>query len=51
MSTLTTKSHITCWKKGVIARVVGVVEVFEFEVWGQFKRRHLQIELKEKNSN
>jgi hypothetical protein len=30
-------SHITCNNKGAIARVVGSIEVFEFEVWGWFK--------------
>jgi len=41
MLTLITKSHITCWKKGAIAKVAKVVEIFEFEVWGQFKGQHL----------
>jgi len=41
MLTLITKSHITCWKKGAIAKVANVVEIFEFEVWGQFKGQHL----------
>jgi len=50
MLTLTIRSHITCWKKGAIARVARVVEVFEFEVWRQFKRQHLQAKLKEKNN-
>jgi hypothetical protein len=42
---------MTCSKKGAIARVMGVVKVFEFEIWGQFKCRHLQTKLKEKNKN
>ncbi len=48
MLTLTTRSHITCSKKGAIVRVV---KVFEFEVQGQFKRWHLQAKLKEKDNN
>jgi hypothetical protein len=51
MFTLTTRSHITCSKKGAIARVARAIKVFEFEVWGWFKRRHLQAKLKEKNNN
>jgi hypothetical protein len=51
MLTFTTGSHITCSKKGAIARVVGAIKVFEFEVWGWFKRWHLQAELKEKDNN
>jgi len=51
MLTLTTRSHIICNKKGAIARVVGTIEIFEFEVWGQFKGWHLEVELKEKDNN
>jgi hypothetical protein len=51
MLTLTTRSHITCSKKGAIARVMGVVKVFEFEIWGRFKGQHLQTKLKEKKLN
>jgi hypothetical protein len=36
MLVLTTRSHITCNKKGAIAKVAGAIEVFEYEVWGQF---------------
>jgi hypothetical protein len=50
MLTLTTRNHITCWKKGAIARVARVVEVFEFEVWGQFEGQHLQATLKKKTT-
>ncbi len=51
MLTLTTRSHIICNKKGAIARVARTIEVFEFEVWGWFKGRHLEAELKEKDNN
>jgi hypothetical protein len=50
MLILTTRSHITCSKKGAIVRVMGVVKVFEFEIWGRFKVRHLQTKLKEKKT-
>jgi hypothetical protein len=51
MLTLITRSHIICNKKGAIAGVVGIIKVFEFEVWGWFKRWHLEAELKEKDNN
>jgi hypothetical protein len=37
MLALTVGSHITCLKKGAIVKAVGVVEVFEFEVWVNLK--------------
>jgi hypothetical protein len=42
MLTFTTRSHITCNKKGAIAKVMGAVKIFEFEIWGRFKGQHLQ---------
>jgi hypothetical protein len=51
MLAITIRSHIICNKKGAIARVVGTIEIFEFEVWGWFKGWHLEAELKEKENN
>jgi hypothetical protein len=42
------KSHLYCWshirvnKRGAIIRVAKVVKIFEFEIWGRLKGRHLE---------
>jgi hypothetical protein len=38
----TTGSHIRINKRGAITKVARSVKLFEFEIWGQLKRRHLQ---------
>jgi hypothetical protein len=40
--TYTVGIHIRVNKRGVIARVAKGVKVFEFEIWGWFKGKHLQ---------